>query len=402
MKIKEVSEKTELTERAIRLYIENGLVAPSVNESYSGRRNIEFSQEDVERLKSISVMRKAGFSIAQIKLMQTEPGKSKEVLQEFIDNTNERIEMDSEIVACLTPLLSYESLSPGQISKSLENPVIEEKAVPAEDSEPTAVQKLIRKLFFGVGAAGLVINVIFSVVILRLEVRDFIRYLYPTYSDSGLYLYIFLVGALAIPLTLVLLNRKKSLRTRSRERIKAVVSLVLVCVCGFFTFYNWTLAFIDFSKWGESNVISCTYDTADYMILDAAEARDVLLEFMPEEIPAVQGVKYRYYYKEIGIWSEPASTRVSLEIPLGKEDFLKAVEHYKAFRPSDSVCEPYEETKGDWTIIYYREDYEHAPTNYTPIFAFNEKTDTVRLMCRYGRVTMKGAMNAIGDFEYKW
>ncbi len=402
MKIKEVTEKTELTERAIRLYIENGLVAPNVNESYSGRRNIEFSQEDVERLKSISVLRKAGFSIAQIKLMQQEPEKSKDVLQEFIDSTKQRIETDKEILACLTPLLSCDELSPEQISQSLEKPVVEEKELPPEDSEPSAVQKLLRKLFFGLGVAGLVINVICSIVILRLEIIDFIAYLYPTYSYSGLYLYIFLVSAFVTPLVVILLNRKKSLRTRSRERVKAVVSLVLVCACGFFTFYNCATALLDgMSKWAESSVISRTYDTANYMILDVPEARDVLLEFMPEEIPAVQGVKYRYYYKEFGIWSEPPITEVSLEIPLGEEDFLETVEHYKAFRPSDSVCEPYEKEQGEWTVICYRENFEHPPTNYTPIFAFNEATHTVRLMCHYGRESMKGARNG-GTFEYKW
>jgi len=139
VKIKEVSEKTELTERAIRLYIENGLVAPSVNESYSGRRNVDFSSEDVERLRSISVLRKAGFSISQIKLMQQEPEKSKEVLQEFIDKTNKRVATDSEIVACLIPLLSCENLSPEQISQSLDKPVVEEKVLPPEDSEPSAL-----------------------------------------------------------------------------------------------------------------------------------------------------------------------------------------------------------------------------------------------------------------------
>jgi DNA-binding transcriptional MerR regulator len=51
MKIKEVIAQTDLTDRAIRLYIENGLVSPSFNENYKGRKNIDFSQEDVENLK---------------------------------------------------------------------------------------------------------------------------------------------------------------------------------------------------------------------------------------------------------------------------------------------------------------------------------------------------------------
>ncbi|MBR2418036.1 MAG: MerR family transcriptional regulator, partial [Clostridia bacterium] len=50
MKIKEVIAKTDLTDRAIRLYIENGLVSPSITENYSGRKNIEFSDDDLVAL----------------------------------------------------------------------------------------------------------------------------------------------------------------------------------------------------------------------------------------------------------------------------------------------------------------------------------------------------------------
>ncbi len=403
MKIKEVCEKTELTERAVRLYIENGLVAPSVNESYSGRRNIEFSAKDVERLRSISVMRKAGFSIAQIKLMQASPERSKEILQELIDSTNKRIEEDKEIAACLTPLLAVENLKPEQISHALENPAVEEKLLPPEDSEPSALQRLIRKLFFALGTVGFVFALICGVLILRVEIRDLIGYLYPQYSLAGAMLYMWLIGSLSFALGVMLLNRKSSLGTRKREKAKTFVSLTLICLYGCFAFFNFVNASL--SLWGsypESYVISRTYNSENYMSLDVPEAKDVLLEFMPEKLPDVDGVKYRYYYKVIGVSHEPPFTEVSVEIPLDEESFRKAVEYYRAFRPSDSVCEPYEEIRGDWTVIYYREDYEHSPTNYTPIFAFNEKENTVRLMCHYGRERKKGATNAIGDFEYEW
>ena len=405
MKIKEICEKTDLTERAIRLYIENGLVTPSINESYSGRRNIDFSEEDAERLRSISVLRKAGFSISQIKLMQQEPEKSKEVLQEFLEKTNERIETDSEIVACLTPLLSYESLNSEQISKSLENPVIEEKAIPAEDSEPSALQKLIRKLFFGMGVAGLIIAVLSIIPIVRVEIQYVKAYLYPYYSVNDLnyaVMIMALCGAILLPAGIILLNRKNSFRSRKKEKIKFLFSIILITLCAFCTYYTFGMAFLASMAHPEAYVVSHTTDTENYMGIDAVGAREVLPEFLPEELPDVEGIKYDYFYKEYGVWHEPPLTRIYVEIPLDEESFLKTVEHYKAFRPSDSVCEPYEETKGDWTIIYYREELEHPSTNYTPIFAFNEKTDTVRLMCRYGRETMKGVRGSTGDFEYKW
>ena len=69
MKMKEVLEQTDLTDRAVRLYMENGLVSPSCSENYAGRKNIEFSEEDVDKLNNIATLRKAGFSISEIKLM---------------------------------------------------------------------------------------------------------------------------------------------------------------------------------------------------------------------------------------------------------------------------------------------------------------------------------------------
>lgn len=393
MKMKEVTEKTELTERAVRLYIENGLVAPSVNESYSGRRNIEFSDGDVEKLKSISVLRKAGFSIAQIKLMQQEPEKSKTVLQEFIADVKERIETDKEIVACLTPLLSCEELSPEQISQSLEKPVVEEKELPPEDSEPSAVQKLLRKLFFGLGVAGLVIALLSAIPIVRVEIQYIKAYLHPHYSVDDLndiMAWFGFFGAILLPVIIILLNRKNAFRSREKQKIKTFVSVVLIVICFYCTCYTFGMALFTRVAHPEAYVVSHTTDTENYMVIDAAEAKDVLLEFLPEELPDVEGIKYDYFYKEYGVWHEPPFTSIYIEIPLDEESFRETVEHYKAFRPSDSVCEPYEHEDGEWRYIYYRKNYEKAPTNYDPVFAYNEKGKRVKFVCQYGQIAQKG------------
>ena len=44
MKIKQVMAKTGLTDRAIRLYIENELVKPECDENYNGRKSIEIGR----------------------------------------------------------------------------------------------------------------------------------------------------------------------------------------------------------------------------------------------------------------------------------------------------------------------------------------------------------------------
>lgn len=391
MKIKEVTKKTGLTERAIRLYIENGLVAPSVNESYSGRRNIEFSQEDVEKLKSISVMRKAGFSIAQIKQLQHEPEKSKEVLQEFIDKTNKRIETDKEIVACLMPLLSLERLDPEQISQSLEKPVVEEKLLPAEDSEPSALQRFIRKLFLVVSAFIAVFGLLCNVPIMWVEIRDLRIYDFPGYDAAGMFYMAIFFAPVILSFTVILINRKNAVTSRIKQRIKNIVSLALICLCIWCSFFMGAWAYLSKSGGTDSFAVSQTCNIENYGEFDSFGARKTLPEFLPEKLPDVKGIKYKYKYRTFVDAPMFPETEIFLEIPLDRESFDKTVEKYKAFRPSDSVCEPYEEKINDWTVIYYREDYERAPTNYDPVFAFNEKESKVRFICEYGNVAVKGA-----------
>ncbi len=402
MKIKEVSEKTNLTERAIRLYIENGLVAPSFNESYTGRRNVDFSAEDMETLKSISVLRKAGFSIGEIKLMQLQPEKSKDVLREFIDKTSKKIIEDTEIVSCLTPLLSEDLLSPEKICQSLSKPVIEEKSLPPEDSEQSPLQKFIRKLFLALGIVGLIFAASCFVPIAMVEIRDIKDYLYPYYHFSA-YIMIFVCMSLILPIPVILLNRKKRHYTGKKHKIKTVISFLLICICVYCGFFTYAAAFLASICSPEGYVISHTHNTENYMLFDVDDAEKAMGEFLPEELPDVKGIKYEYFYKRYGVSHEPPRTEVSLEIPLDEDDFRRTVEYYKAFRPSDSVIEPYEEKINGWTIIFYREDHEYAPTNYTPVFAFNEKEMKVRFICEYGQEYQKGASrHDVMISDYKW
>ena len=63
MLIKDVSKITSLTKKAIEYYTEQGLISPVILEN--GYR--DFSKKDVERLKEISVLRKLGISVEEIK-----------------------------------------------------------------------------------------------------------------------------------------------------------------------------------------------------------------------------------------------------------------------------------------------------------------------------------------------
>ncbi len=403
MKIKEVSEKTDLTERAIRLYIDNGLVSPAFNESYTGRRNVDFSSKDVETLKNISILRKAGFSIGEIKILQLNPEKSKEILQVFIDKTRKRILSDTEIVSCLSPLLSEENLNPEQIIQNLSKPVIEEKVLPPEDSEPSPLQKFIRKLFLVLGIGGLIFALACLIPILKVEIRDIRDYLYPHYNLSSIILIFICLSTLFFPLPIIFLNRKNSSLTGKKLKIKTVISFLLVCFCVYCGFFTYAAAFLASTCSPEGYVISHTHNTNNYMVFDVEDAKKAMAEFLPESLPDVKGIKYEYFYKRFGVSHEPPRTIVSLEIPLDEETFHKTVEHYKAFRPSDSVIKPFKENINDWTIIFYRDDHEYAPTNYTPIFAYNKAENKVRFICEYGQVYKKGSIRHDTMINnYKW
>lgn len=70
MFINEVCKKCSLTKKAVEYYIEQGLISPTIQEN--GYRS--FSEEDVERLKRISILRNLGLSIAAIRNVLSDDG----------------------------------------------------------------------------------------------------------------------------------------------------------------------------------------------------------------------------------------------------------------------------------------------------------------------------------------
>ena len=80
-KMKDVCKMTGLTEKAIRLYMEQKLVEPKVEEGIH-RNSYSFEEKDVERLKDIATLRSAGFGIADIKMMIEDPTNISSLVEE--------------------------------------------------------------------------------------------------------------------------------------------------------------------------------------------------------------------------------------------------------------------------------------------------------------------------------
>lgn len=73
-RMKAVMEKTGLTEKAIRYYIDKGLINPEVKKS-NGRINYYFNEIQLQALDEICILRSYGFTIQDIKAAFTGDSK---------------------------------------------------------------------------------------------------------------------------------------------------------------------------------------------------------------------------------------------------------------------------------------------------------------------------------------
>ncbi len=109
MRIKEAAELSGLTEKAIRLYEEKGLICPAVTE-INGRKFRDYSDADVSLLKTIAGLRRSFFSLEQIAAMQESPERIPEVFSQYRSELKEQydrlgmlISRADEILAQLPP-----------------------------------------------------------------------------------------------------------------------------------------------------------------------------------------------------------------------------------------------------------------------------------------------------------
>ncbi len=133
MKIKEVCNKTGLTDRAIRFYIENGLLFPRYTVNYAGRKTYDFSDEDIVILKQISTLRQYDFSIDDIKELLLPEGDVQLILEEHISLLKEKTQNDLHKLESLVDSLNESPWTPEELCDSLSNSFV--KPVIAEESQ---------------------------------------------------------------------------------------------------------------------------------------------------------------------------------------------------------------------------------------------------------------------------
>ncbi len=385
MKIKDVIAQTDLTDRAIRLYIENGLVAPSFNENYKGRKNIDFSQADVESLKNIATLRKAGFSIAEIKLLREGGDECRRTLSEFITKTAERIEADKEIINSLQSVVKEDDLNIEAICNSLNAPTAK-KSVPKEDMKLPKDEIFKRRFFIILGVIGF-LSWIFTAFLQAMLYTEDYRFLKIESHEIFAFRTIICILSLIAPILLIFINRRtKTIKKTNRRRFNnTTVSVILLSIFLFLGFIN--LLNVIFSI-RAPNFCSMTSDPSNYLELDkyVKNYSEDIYSIFPVKIPPTAFLPdytskeepVKYYYR----FSNGLSTRIDIMAEWVLPDD-KYEEYKKRGIETDKIV-TLKTQKGEWSCLYFQDRAEVAKKDYYYlIFAYNDNTSSLRYILSY-------------------
>ena len=118
-KIKEVCQKTGLTEKTVRFYVEQGLVEVKWEQGLH-YRSLSFDDKDIRRLQDIAALRNAEFSIANIRQMLEHPDSIPEMIDEKERLIEEKIVAMKQIRSSLQNLSITDRTDMTQVADAIE------------------------------------------------------------------------------------------------------------------------------------------------------------------------------------------------------------------------------------------------------------------------------------------
>lgn len=128
-KMKDVCRMTGLTEKAVRFYIAEGLITPQT-EAGLHYRSFRFSESDVERLRDISALRNAEFSVADIRAMLDDPSRIPGMVNEREGLISAKIQSLKSVQTALQNLTPEEHTTFSQLADAIEPRTTERKETP--------------------------------------------------------------------------------------------------------------------------------------------------------------------------------------------------------------------------------------------------------------------------------
>lgn len=395
MKIKAVCELTGLSDRTIRYYIEQELVAPSYTENYLGRKAYRFSQKDIDELNNIATLRKFDFTIDEIRHIITSPENSKIVIEDVKLRTKKAVEENEEKLSVLVQLDSEKSYTIYELAKQL---IILSNNIPVQNED---VRKGFLKTLLNVLKTTVIFIIVWLPVLLLFSlsiIASFSAYAYPCFNTNPLY-YICLFACLLPSIFVLIVSKLKF-------PFKKVIKFIALSLC---------VLSIPFSILLPLGLVTQS-ETTDFRNYRKFDVRCIanqdmffqeLFPVWPNTFESVKDEKgnlktvyldAHYYYR---YYSEFDYTYdVYAEWPLEKDEFYKEVARVKELFEKYSKTDDYilDENrsihttdgyttikKGNYTCLVYGSSYTNdepfskATDNYEyDIFAYDEKNLKVR------------------------
>ena len=386
MKMKEVLERTGLTDRAVRLYIANDLVAPECTRGYTGRNNYDFSEEDVEILQKIALLRKADFSLEQIKSLQAGGEEAKAALSQYLEEKREEYHRDGLILEALAGLPGEEFPNLDELCRRLTEG-FREKQVPQADLQITWKERMERVFLLAFSFLGVCFYAI-TFLGIRLYYQE--NFLYPKFYRGFLHYLAHIV--LAIPAALLAWTFAMQLRQtldRIKYRKRRFRSFLAVSVAILLTFTTYSTA--TYATMFIPMVYSETDNPAYYLKTDPYRNRNY--QIFPLNVPTTSIVpgedrsspdgytsNTKYYYHHEDLIDPCEDVFAQWELPPEK---YEAEKQRILTDFADEIV--YTRQWGQWTCVSLtKSEMNHATQTYEYIiFAYNDSTNTVRYIYSY-------------------
>ena len=390
MKIKQVCEQTGLTDRAIRYYIEEGLVSPAYTENYMGRRAYDFTDEDVAALNHVATLRKFGFMVEEIRRILTDPQESIAVLAEVRARKEETLRQEGENLDALARLEAEKAYTVAELAERLAEPV-REVEVPGEDRWPEMRERVIGALR-QMPVWLMALAPFFLCLLTNLAMMLDYRYIAVDFSLVPAYLMMLLVSLLPTIIFVIGWFRKAHYHQANVLKWFIAVCCVLWLPVAI-VLQSMTLFATPF--------YAQTHQMDHYLQLsiNGGGDNDRLYQFFPDQPRTVIHVKDEYRYREQQVDADyyyryVAAIDVNYEVYaqwwLPQDEIERERERALQLFGKWGGYEPWTETVGDFTCLIWGERpcrweelAESSHYSYA-VFAFDAATGRVRYIWNEG------------------
>lgn len=401
MKIKQVIAETGLTDRAIRLYIENDLIKPEYDENYNGRKSIDFSENDVVQLKNIATLRKADFSIQEIKDLQSGGEIAQQIVKDYIKRTNDKIMFNTEIIEKIGTLADEENITVEIICEKLSTN-LENENVPIEDMELSPKEQKEKHIFTVISVIGMVLSCGTMLIVLLLVIFGY-DYKYPEfipcYFDFKHKLilipvqYFFLIQfVLCLAIYFIYKKNKKIGKKKDRKKFLCIFITVLWSISLLLSPAAFMCHFLAGYCSETTNPNNYLEVDEKYMIYEWEDIFQVFPYKMPDSVKQLvynknSTTKYYYSYSDEFLNAFHMNIYAEWQLDHNTESIYGSDyenEKQRILNKDNIMCI---ETMGDWQCVYFKKGYDDVidmcEYNYL-FFAYNDETHTVRYIAEYG------------------